>query len=80
MFGIHLRNDFPVKRFKDVTEGDVFFLLDHNLRVVFLKLRVDPHANVNAVCLSSAMLHHFADSDDVFVMSATLVENPMEEK
>ena len=50
-----------------------------NMRIPFLKLRVDTNAVVNAVALDSAMLKKFADSNEVHPMSATLIEEGLVE-
>lgn len=79
MFNINMKNNFRTVLFKDIKQGDLFFILDHNMRIPYLKLRVDTNAVVNAVALDSAMLGKFSDSCEVHPMSATLVEEGLVE-
>lgn len=79
MFNIKMKDNFKTVLFKDIKQGDLFYIFDHNMRIPFLKLRVDTNAVVNAVALDSAMLKKFADSNEVHPMSATLVEEGLVE-
>lgn len=79
MLNIKMKDYFKTVLFKDIKYGDLFYIFDHNMRIPFLKLRVDTNAVVNAVSLDSAMLRKFADSNEVHPMSATLVEEGLVE-